>query len=104
MQIRTWDFRAISRRVYGKSRLRVSGARPGKDIHGVKFTIPSSLISGTNLSSDTGISVEEIASTSDCKATLFLDGVKEANPIVEYGTEYSMAVAVAPLQVTVMRK
>src|ERR1035437_7975071 len=33
---------------------------PGKDINGVKFTIPASLASGTNLGSDSYLSVEEI--------------------------------------------
>ena len=33
---------------------------PGKDIAGVKFTIPASVAAGTNLGSDSYISVEEI--------------------------------------------
>ncbi len=48
------------------------GLGPGKNIGGVKFTIASSSVSGTNLGSDTYISVEGIPQTEDCKANLFL--------------------------------
>jgi hypothetical protein len=46
---------------------------PGKEIGGVSFTIPVSMADGTNLSSDSYISVEEIPQTQDCSASLFLD-------------------------------
>lgn len=48
---------------------------PGKDISGVKFTIPASLATGTNLSNDSYLSVEEIpqTQTQTCDASLFLD-------------------------------
>jgi membrane-bound inhibitor of C-type lysozyme len=46
---------------------------PGKDIYGVKFTIPASLAEGKNLSSfDTGVSIEAILAVDDCRADLFL--------------------------------
>ncbi len=45
---------------------------PGKDISGVKFTIPASLASGTNLSTDSYLSVEQIPNVKDCSASLFL--------------------------------
>src|SRR3569623_243836 len=44
---------------------------PGKTIGGVKFTIPAAMATGTNLSDDTYISVEEIANASSCSASLF---------------------------------
>ncbi|MDD5110241.1 MAG: Ser-Thr-rich GPI-anchored membrane family protein [Patescibacteria group bacterium] len=68
------------------------GLGPGKDIHGVKFTIPTSTAAGTNLSSfDTGVSVEIIPATADCNAGLFLD--REVNPqaVTDNGTDYSFA-------------
>ena len=46
---------------------------PGKDISGVKFTIPLSMKTGTNLGSDSYVSVEEISKTQTCTASLFLD-------------------------------
>ena len=63
---------------------------PGKDIAGIKFTIPTTMASGTNLSSfDTGVSVEEIPDAQDCNATLFVyPGVKAVN-ITDNNTEYS---------------
>ncbi len=65
---------------------------PGKDISGVKFTIPSSLATGTNLSSfDTGVSVEIIPATQDCNAGLFLDGNVNVQTVTDNGSEYSFA-------------
>ncbi|MGD0328294.1 MAG: MliC family protein [Minisyncoccia bacterium] len=50
---------------------------PDKDISGIKFTIPASVATGTNLSPGSYISVEEISKTNPpaggCAATLFLD-------------------------------
>ncbi|MDD2696614.1 MAG: MliC family protein [Candidatus Pacebacteria bacterium] len=65
---------------------------PGKDISGVKFTIPPSLATGTNLSSfDTGVSVEIIPATQDCNAGLFLDGNANVQTVTDNGSEYSFA-------------
>jgi len=46
---------------------------PGKDIKGVKFTIPESLAEGTNLSRDSYLSVEQAPDADYCAADLFLD-------------------------------
>jgi len=51
---------------------------PGREISGVKFTISPTLAQGTNLSRDSYISVERIA-TSTCSAALFLDNVVPRN-------------------------
>jgi membrane-bound inhibitor of C-type lysozyme len=65
---------------------------PGKDISGIKFTIPSSLATGTNLSSfDTGVSVEIIPAIQDCNAGLFLDDNTNVQTIIDNGSEYSFA-------------
>ena len=69
---------------------------PGKDINGVKFTIPATMVTGTNLGSDSYISVEQIPKTEKCTADMFLQtnvenknqGVKE---ITENDTTYSLA-------------
>lgn len=49
------------------------GFGPSKTISGVKFTIPQSVATGTNLSSDTYISIEKIPGATSCTADLFLD-------------------------------
>ena len=64
---------------------------PGKDIGGVKFTIPASLAAGTNLSSDSYVSVEEIPSATACSASLFLDSAgTTTSTVTDNGTTYSM--------------
>jgi membrane-bound inhibitor of C-type lysozyme len=65
---------------------------PGKEISGVKFIIPSSMATGTNLSSfDTGVSVETIPATEDCNAGLFLESKTNVQTVVENGSDYSFA-------------
>jgi len=68
---------------------------PGKDINGVKFTIPYSLAVGTNLSSfDTGISIETIPAAQDCSAGLFLDGNTDVQTVTDNGIDYSFATTI----------
>jgi hypothetical protein len=65
---------------------------PGKSISGVKFTISTSTAVGTNLGSDSYISVEEIPNVQNCSANLFLDQQHLAtNTITDNGTTYSVA-------------
>jgi membrane-bound inhibitor of C-type lysozyme len=67
---------------------------PGKDIGGVSFKIATSLANGTNLGSDSYVSVEEISQTTNCTASLFLDKGNVDLPdktITENGTTYSFA-------------
>lgn len=63
---------------------------PGKEIQGVKFTIPASMAAGTNLGTDSYVSVEEIPDTADCSASLFLDHAS-ATPETVGSTQYSVA-------------
>lgn len=49
------------------------GFGPTKSIYGTKFTIPATTATGTNLSSDSYLSVEQIQNATSCDATLFLD-------------------------------
>ena len=65
---------------------------PGKDISGVKFTIASTTASGTNLGSDTYLSVEQIPSAQNCSANLFLDlSAPSAENVTDGTTDYSVA-------------
>jgi membrane-bound inhibitor of C-type lysozyme len=63
---------------------------PNKDIYGIKFTIPASIATGTNLSADSYLSVEAIPQTEECSAALFLDRAA-ARAVTDGGTLYSIA-------------
>lgn len=63
---------------------------PGKDIAGVKFTIPASVATGTNLAPDSYISVEDLPQATNCTADLFLDGAL-AHDITESDGSYTIA-------------
>jgi membrane-bound inhibitor of C-type lysozyme len=66
---------------------------PGKDIKGIKFTIPAAATTGTNLSKDTYISVETLPKATSCTATQFIDtqnGAK-ASTFSDSGVDYSVA-------------
>lgn len=68
------------------------GLGPGHDITGVSFTIPASKTTGTNLASDTRVSVETLPGVADCTADLFLPaGGPAPTTVTENGTEYSVA-------------
>lgn len=70
---------------------------PGKDIYGIKFTIPASIAKGTNLSNDSYVSVEQLplvqSGGSLCSATPFLNSGSATKPHVvnENGISYSVA-------------
>jgi len=63
---------------------------PGKSISGVKFTVDPAIASGTNLSSDSYLSVEQIASSSACTAGLFLENATPST-LTEGTMTYSYA-------------
>ena len=64
----------------------------GKEIAGVKFTIPGIMASGTNLSSDSYVSVEHLALGKVCDATAFLGALHVKSQTIRDGIiEYSMA-------------
>lgn len=63
---------------------------PGKDISGIKFTISESMATGTNLGSDSYISVERIQQTKNCSATLFINQ-ETAHTLSDNGIKYSVA-------------
>lgn len=65
----------------------------GKDILGTKYTIPASMVKGTNLAVDSYISVEQIAlvDKSQCSASLFTDPSIKTSIINDNGVTYSIA-------------
>jgi hypothetical protein len=64
---------------------------PGKDISGVAFIVPESITKGTNLSTDSYMSVEQ-TTDKDCLAQNFLDQVTQSETIIENGRTYTMAI------------
>lgn len=63
---------------------------PTKPIMGVKFTIPASMATGTNLSADSGISIEWLPRARLCTGDIYLAAnVKSA--VVTEGVTYSVA-------------
>lgn len=64
---------------------------PGKDIGGIKFTIPPDMASGTNLGMDSYLSVEQIPQSQTCSAFGFLEGEASAVVVAEGSTIYSVA-------------
>jgi hypothetical protein len=70
---------------------RYEGLGPGKEIPGVKFTIPQSKAAGTNLSSDTYLSVEQIPNVARCTADLFVWQETPAQTLIDAGVTYSAA-------------
>ena len=65
---------------------------PGKAIGGVKFTIPGSMATGTNLASDSYISVEHLAAGQTCDASTFaLDPSIKSQTVTDGGISYSVA-------------
>lgn len=63
----------------------------GTEAFGIKFTIPASLATSTNLSSDSYISLEEVMASSSCSASLFFGQNVQAQNIVDSGVAYSFA-------------
>ena len=64
---------------------------PGKDISGVKFTIPASMAAGTNLAADSYVSVEELPNATSCTADEFLSPASNLSTVTDGGTDYSVA-------------
>lgn len=64
---------------------------PGKDIAGIKFTIPLASVAGTNLSSDSALSVETLPRVETCDASLFLGQGVKSREVDDVGVTYSVA-------------
>jgi membrane-bound inhibitor of C-type lysozyme len=65
---------------------------PGKNIKGVQVVIQASMATGTNLSSDSGVSVERLPGIASCSADLFLGDSKVGSStlVTDNGIEYSV--------------
>lgn len=64
---------------------------PSKKISGVKFTIPTILSEGTNLSNDSYLSVESVPSGKECTAANFFNEKVVAQRMTENTIDYSFA-------------
>jgi hypothetical protein len=64
---------------------------PNKLIHGVSFTIPGSMATGTNLSSDTYIAVETLPRARLCTGDIYLLANVRAEEMTEGTTAFSHA-------------
>lgn len=64
------------------------GAGPGNEIPGVSFTIPAALSEGTNLGSDTRLSVEHV--TGECDAGRFVEG-GSSSVLIDENVGYTVA-------------
>lgn len=64
---------------------------PTKPISGVQLTIPASMATGTNLSSDTYVSVEQLPRAKSCTGDIFLAQTVTPVDVVDNGVTYSVA-------------
>ena len=64
---------------------------PKKPISGVQFTIPMEVATGTNLSSDSGISVEQLPRARNCTADIYIQADVKTHSQTENGILYSVA-------------
>lgn len=62
-----------------------------KLIHGVKFTIPGTMATGTTLSADTYISVEQLPRARNCTADIYIRQNVRAAETMDNGIQYSLA-------------
>lgn len=65
------------------------GLGSGAEIPGLAFTIPESMSAGTNLSSDTRISIE--TAEGECDAARFVPPGAQSRTVVEHDVTYSVA-------------
>ncbi|OGG53038.1 hypothetical protein A3H16_02375 [Candidatus Kaiserbacteria bacterium RIFCSPLOWO2_12_FULL_53_8] len=64
---------------------------PKKPISGVKFTIPLTIATGTDLSSDSYVSVEWLPRAKNCTGDIYLADNVKPQTLTEGGVEYSVA-------------
>ena len=68
---------------------------PQTKIPGVKFTIPKTLADGTNLSTDSYISIEKLTGAiNSCSAEIYLDQPTSAGFVDQGGHRYSVALSI----------
>lgn len=65
---------------------------PGREISGVKFTIDQGLVTGTNLSADSYVSVEPLpGAINSCSAEIYLSDASSGGFLDQSGHRYSIA-------------
>ena len=64
---------------------------PKKPIHGVKFSIPLEMATGTNLSIDSGVAIEQLPHAKKCTGDIYLHDNVRANERTDNGVTYSVA-------------
>ncbi|MES2203453.1 MAG: hypothetical protein V4474_03980 [Patescibacteria group bacterium] len=64
---------------------------PKKPIAGVQFVVPTSVATGTNLSSDTYMSVEQLPRANACTGDIFVSASVSAHEVTDGGIIYSVA-------------
>ena len=78
------DFTADDSHIYDQ-------VNPKKPIHGVRFTIPLAMATGTNLASDTYLSVEQLPRAKNCTGDIYLAANVRPISLTENGINYSLA-------------
>lgn len=68
-----------------------TSVNPQKPIHGVKFTLPVEMATGTNLSADSGISIEQLPRANKCSGDIYLAANVKSRDQVEGNIIYSFA-------------
>ena len=64
---------------------------PTKLIHGVRFAIPETMATGTTLSADSYVAIEQLPRAQNCTADIYLKQDVKAVAFTEDGTAYSIA-------------
>ncbi len=68
-----------------------TSVNPQKPIAGVKFTIPLTMATGTNLSADSYVSVEQLPRAKNCTGDIYLSANVTATTEMVNGISYSLA-------------
>lgn len=68
-----------------------TSVNPQKPIMGVKFTVPMEMATGTNLSADSGISVEQLPRANNCTGDIYLAANVRPVSVTDGGVNYSVA-------------
>lgn len=68
-----------------------TGVSPTKPIAGISLTVPASMATGTNLSADTYVSVEQLPRAHNCTGDIFVADNVTAHDVIDNGLTYSLA-------------
>lgn len=78
------DFQVDPNHVYDQ-------VNPAKPIFGVRFTVPTNMATGTNLSSDSYVSVETLPRAQNCTGDIYVAANVPARAVQDTGVAYSVA-------------